>query len=153
MIPPEAAGFGKDGMPDALNMERIGQAGIRVHELDRAVAFYRDVLGLKFLFRVPNLAFFDCGGVRILLDVVTDPEFDHPSSVFYFSVSDLPKQHERLRANGVEIVTPPHKIATLGDREVWMAFFRDPDRNVHALMSEVPVPAKPGTKSEKKEGS
>ena len=126
-------------MPDPVTIERLGQVAIPVHDLDRAVHFYRDVLGLKFLFRVPNLAFFDCGGVRILLDVVQDAEFDHPSSVFYFSVADLPEQHRRLESHGVEVVAAPHKIATLGDREVWMSFFRDPDRNVHALMSEIPI--------------
>jgi predicted enzyme related to lactoylglutathione lyase len=122
-----------------MNIERIGQIAIPVKDLDRAVDFYRDVVGLKFLFRVPNLAFFDCGGVRIMLDIPENKESDHLSSVVYFSVADLQGAHEELKGKGAEIVAEPHLIARMADREVWMSFFRDPDSNVHALMSEVPL--------------
>jgi catechol 2,3-dioxygenase-like lactoylglutathione lyase family enzyme len=122
-----------------MNIERIGQIAIPVKDLDRAVDFYRDVVGLKFLFRVPNLAFFDCGGVRIMLDLPENEEHAHASSILYFSVADLQSAHEELKAKGAEIASEPHLIARLADREVWMSFFRDPDSNMHALMSEVPL--------------
>lgn len=126
-------------MQPTLTIQRIGQIAIRVRDVDRALAFYRDVLGLKFLFRVPNIAFLDCDGVRILLDTPEDTEFDHPSSIIYFSVTDIRAGFAHLKTRGVEIVTEPHLIATLEQHEVWMTFFRDPDRNVQALISEVQI--------------
>ena len=122
-----------------MNIKGIGQINIRTHDVDRAVAFYRDALGLRFLFRGgPNLAFFDCGGVRILLDKPEGAEFDHASSIIYFSVDDIRASFAALRQRNVKMMSEPHMIARLEDREVWMAFFRDSEDNVHALMSEVP---------------
>jgi predicted enzyme related to lactoylglutathione lyase len=121
----------------SIGIEKVGQINIPVHDTDRAVEFYRDTLGLQFLFRAGNLAFFDCGGVRLLVDKVEDKEFDHPSSILYFSVSDIQSSFAKLKERGVEILRDPHMIARLPDREVWMAFFKDPDANVHALMSEI----------------
>src|SRR5947209_6273897 len=105
-------------------IDRIGQIAIRVHDLDRAVAFYRDVLGLTFLFRVPNLAFFDCGGVRLMLDKPEDKAFDHPSSILYFNVADIQNSFAGVVKRGAASVAEPHMIARLADREVWMGFFR-----------------------------
>jgi predicted enzyme related to lactoylglutathione lyase len=123
-----------------MHIEKIGQIAIPVMDVDRAIAFYRDVLGLSFLFRAgENLAFFDCGGVRILLDKPETAEFENHSSVIYFSVSDIKASFAEVVEKGAESVGEPHLIAKLADREVWMGFFRDPDRNVLALMSEVPV--------------
>jgi catechol 2,3-dioxygenase-like lactoylglutathione lyase family enzyme len=122
-----------------LKIDRIAQIAIRVHNVDRAVAFYRDILELRFLFRAGNLAFFDCGGVRILLDKPDDAEFDHPSSVIYFNVADIQSAFATLTERKVETIRQPHVIARLGNRDVWMAFFRDPDRNVLSLTSEVPA--------------
>jgi len=123
-----------------FGLTRIGQVAVRVHDLDRAVAFYRDVLGMRFLFQAPpGLAFFDCDGVRLLLDRVQDAAFDHPASVIYYSVADIRAAHETLRVRGVEFLREPHLVANLGQVEVWMAFFRDPDENVLALMAEIPV--------------
>ena len=123
-------------------IDRIGQIAIRVHDLDRAVNFYRDVLQLKFLFRVPNLAFFDCGGVRLMLDTPEGKEFDHPSSVIYFNVpGDIRASFADIVQRGAVSVGEPHLIARLSDREVWMGFFRDSEENVLALMSEVPLRA------------
>lgn len=125
-----------------FGLSRIGQIAVRVRELERAIRFYRDVLGMRFLFQAPpGLAFFDCGGVRLLLDMPQDAEFDHPASVIYYSVSDIGAAHETLKARGVEFLREPHLIANLGHVEVWMAFFRDPDENVLALMVEIPVAA------------
>jgi methylmalonyl-CoA/ethylmalonyl-CoA epimerase len=125
-----------------MRIEKIGQIAIPVTDVDRAIAFYRDVLGLTFLFQAgPNLAFFDCGGVRILLDKPEEAGFEKHSSVIYFSVSDIRSSFAEVAEKGAEVVDQPHLIARLPDREVWMGFFRDPDKNVLALMSEIPIPA------------
>jgi catechol 2,3-dioxygenase-like lactoylglutathione lyase family enzyme len=118
-------------------LSRIGQIAMAARDLDRAVAFYRDVLGLPFLFKAPPaLAFFDCGGVRLLLDVPADKEFDHPGSILYFSVEDIHATHRLLTGRGVSFRKEPHLLARLPDREVWMAFFDDTEGNTLALMAE-----------------
>lgn len=123
-----------------FGLSKIGQIAVRVRDLARAIAFYRDILGMRFLFQAPpGLAFFDCNGVRLLLDKPLDAAFDHPASVIYYSVPDIRQAHEILCTRGVSFIREPHLIANLGNIEVWMAFFRDPDDNVLALMSEVPV--------------
>ena len=109
---------------------------MRVHDVDRAVRFYRDALGLPFLFAAPpRLAFFDCDGVRLMLST-PEPGFDHPGSVVYFAVEDIRQMHETFKSRGVTFRTEPHKIATLADREVWLADFEDTEGNTLALMSE-----------------
>jgi catechol 2,3-dioxygenase-like lactoylglutathione lyase family enzyme len=122
-----------------LSSAQIGQASINVHDVDKAVAFYRDTLGMRFLFQAPpKMAFFDCGGVRLMLAVAEKPEFDHPSSVFYFKVADIQAVAETLKSRGVQFEAPPHLIAAMPTHDLWMAFFRDVDGNLLALMSEVP---------------
>jgi methylmalonyl-CoA/ethylmalonyl-CoA epimerase len=117
----------------------IGQASINVHDIEKAVAFYRDALGLQFLFQAgPKMAFFDCGGVRLMLAVPEKPEFDHPGSIFYFKVADIHTVAQTLESRGVQFDGPPHLIAAMPDHDLWMAFFRDVDGNLQALMSEVP---------------
>jgi methylmalonyl-CoA/ethylmalonyl-CoA epimerase len=121
-----------------VNLNQIGQIAIPVHDLERAVAFYRDTLGMQFLFQAPpQLAFFDCGGVRLMLDVPENPAFASHSSVIYYRVPDINAAHDALIARGVRFFQPPHLIARMPDHELWMAFFRDPDDNALALMSEV----------------
>jgi len=121
----------------APGLSRIGQIAMNAVDLDRAVAFYRDVLGMSFLFTAPpRLAFFDCGGVRLLLDVPEDKEFAHPGSILYFSVDDIRANYQVLTSRGVKFRDEPHLIARLPDREVWMAFFDDTEGNTLALMSE-----------------
>ncbi len=120
-----------------LSLSAIGQIGITISELERAVVFYRDALGLKFLFQVPNLAFFDCAGVRLMLSVPEHPGQSH-SSVLYFRVGDIQAAYETLKERGVPFEGEPHRIARMPDHDLWMAFFRDPDRNVLALMAEMP---------------
>ena len=117
-------------------LSRIHQISMRVHDVDRAVRFYRDALGVPFLFAAPpRLAFFDCGGVRLMLST-PEPGFDHPGSVLYFAVDDITAAHLSLTARGVVFNGEPHKIATLADREVWLAEFTDSEGNSLALMSE-----------------
>ena len=122
-----------------LSAATIGQASINVHDVERAVAFYRDALGMRFLFQAgPKMAFFDCAGVRLMLAVPEKPEFDHPSSVFYFKVADIQAVATTLESRGVVFEGPPHMIAKMPDHDLWMAFFRDSEGNLQALMSEVP---------------
>ena len=124
-----------DGMT-ATGLSRIHQISMRVHDVDRAVRFYRDALGLQFLFAAPpRLAFFDCGGVRLMLST-PEPAFDHPGSILYFAVDDIRRMRETLTSRGVAFRTEPHRIATLADREVWLADFEDTEGNALALMSE-----------------
>jgi predicted enzyme related to lactoylglutathione lyase len=117
-------------------LSRIHQISMRAQDVERAVRFYRDTLGVPFLFAAPpRLAFFDCGGVRLMLST-PEPGFDHPGSVLYFAVDDIRRMHDTLSSRGVAFLSDPHKIATLADREVWLADFRDSEGNVLALMSE-----------------
>lgn len=115
----------------------IGQIAVPVREIERAVAFYRDVLGMRFLFQAPpGLGFFDCGGVRLMLDTPAAENAGN-ASVIYYRVDDLDAAHQALLGRGVSFEAPPHMIAKLPDHELWMAFLRDPDGNLLALMSEV----------------
>jgi methylmalonyl-CoA/ethylmalonyl-CoA epimerase len=120
-----------------LGISGIGQIAITVHNLDRATAFYRDTLGLRLLFTAGKLAFFDCGGVRLMLDVPEKPEFDHPSSILYFKVPDIAAAHRTMVASGVRFEDEPHVLARMPDHDLWMTFFRDSEQNLLALMSEV----------------
>ena len=120
-----------------LGIARVGQIAINAYDVERATAFYRDVLGLKFLFAAGQLAFFDCGGVRLMLDKAEKPEFVHASSILYFSVPDIQAAHRRLVEAGVAIVGEPQMIAKMPDHDLWMSFFRDTEGNVMALMCEV----------------
>jgi predicted enzyme related to lactoylglutathione lyase len=120
-----------------LELTDIGQIAINVRDLQRAVAFYRDTLGLRFLFQAPGgLAFFDIGGVRLMLGVAEKPEFDHPASVLYYRVPDITTAHQMLTSRGVTFIDEPHLIAKMAAYELWMTFFRDSEENVLALMEE-----------------
>ena len=122
--------------PDAL--ARIAQIAVNVKELPRAVAFWRDTLGLKLLFQAPpGLAFFDCGGVRLMLARAEKPELDHPGSLLYFQVADIGAAHARLVAAGVKFRGPPTLVAKMPDHDLWIAAFEDSEGNLLALMSEV----------------
>jgi methylmalonyl-CoA/ethylmalonyl-CoA epimerase len=116
----------------------IGQIAVPVSDLERAIAFYRDSLGMRFLFQAPpGLGFFDCAGVRLLLDAAADTQAEKRSSIIYYNVPDLQAAFEALTARGVIFEQKPNLVARFPDYELWMAFFRDPDENLLALMSEV----------------
>jgi predicted enzyme related to lactoylglutathione lyase len=120
-------------------LARIHQIAQRITDIDRAVAFYRDALGLPFLFAAPpSLAFFDCAGVRLMLSPPS-PGFDHPGSVLYFAVDDIEAMQRTLAARGVVFPSEPRLIAKLPDREVWLSEFKDTEGNTLALMSEPPL--------------
>ena len=124
----------------ATGLGRIGQIAMHVRDLRSAVTFYRDVLGLPLLFEAPpKLAFFDCAGQRLMLAEPKDGEAARGNSVLYFTVSDVHAAHATLTARGVPFVDAPHLIARLADREIWMAFLRDPEENLLAIMAEVPI--------------
>ena len=127
-----------DSMAGNFGLAQIGQIAVPVSDIDRAVAFYRDTLGMRFLFQTPpGLGFFDCAGVRLMLDAPAKAQTENYSSVIYYKVPDLDTAFETLSARGVLFEATPHLIARLPDHELWMAFFRDPDGNLLALMSEV----------------
>jgi methylmalonyl-CoA/ethylmalonyl-CoA epimerase len=115
----------------------LGQIAIPTKDVPRAVAFYRDALGLDFLFEAGPLAFLMCGDVRIMLSPPESPELDRRSSVLYFRVDDIDAARAELVERGVPFDDEPHLIARMPDHELWMTFFRDPDGNLHGLMSEV----------------
>ncbi len=123
-------------------LARIGQIAVNVHDLQRAVEFYRDRLGMRFLFQVPGMAFFDCGGVRLMLGLPEKPEFDHPASIIYYAVDDIRETHRALAAAGVAFVEAPMIVHRAETHDLWLAFFRDSEENPLALMSE--VRARPG---------
>jgi len=120
-----------------VGLSKIGQISVIVHDVPKATAFYRDTLGMKFLFEFPNLAFFDCGGVRLMLTLPEKPEFDRPASIIYYKVDDIQNAFNVLSSQGVRFEGNPHLIARMPDHDLWMAFFRDVDNNLLALMSEV----------------
>jgi predicted enzyme related to lactoylglutathione lyase len=126
-------------IPIGPSLSRIGQIFVNVKDFDRAIAFYRDVLGMKFLFQAPpNMAFFDCDGIRLMLGVADRPELAHPASIIYYKVDDIERVYEIFKARGVEFVVKPHLVAPMPTYDLWLADFRDSEGNLLALMSEVP---------------
>ena len=127
-----------DAKPEGFGLAEIGQIAVPVRDLERAVAFYRDTLGMCFLFQAPpGLAFFDCAGVRLMLERAA-PHAECHSSVLYFRVGDIRVAYETLTARGVAFQDAPHVVHKAPDHELWMSFFRDGENNLLALMSEVP---------------
>ncbi len=120
-----------------FGLSGIGQICVTVKDLEKATAFYRETLGMKFLFQAPNMAFFDCGGVRLMLGIAEKPEFDHPASILYYKVEDIQTAHATLVDRGVTFDQEPVLAHKAEDHDLWLAFFRDMDGNPLALMSEV----------------
>ena len=124
--------------PATPGLAQIGQIALAMKDLPRAVALYRDVLGLPFLFEAPpKLAFFDCAGVRLMLSEPEKPEFDHPASIIYYRVMNMQESVAVLKSRGAVFESDPHLIAKMPNHDLWMAFLRDPERNLIGLMSEV----------------
>ena len=120
-------------------IQKIGQIGIPVKDLERAIHFYKEKLGLPLLFTAGSLAFFDCNGTRLLLSLPETEEFAHASSVLYLQVENIRESYEELLGKDVTFIDEPHMVAKMGQTETWMAFFKDGEDNTHALMSEVIV--------------
>jgi len=122
-----------------FGLSSIGQIFIRARDLDRAIRFYRDTLGMPFLFQAPpQMAFFQCGTTTIMLGV-PEPELDHPASLVYYLVPDIASAHTTLRGRGVEFISDPHLVHRAADHELWLAEFRDSEGNVLALMARKPL--------------
>ena len=119
-----------------FGLSAIGQVFMPVGHLPRAVDFYRETLGMNFLFEVPRMAFFDLDGVRLMLGEREEgPE--HPGSILYYRVADLTEASRMLSDRGVKFELEPTLIADMDDHELWMAFFHDTEGNQLALMSEL----------------
>jgi len=118
-------------------IDGIGQIALTVSDVDRAVAFYRDVLGLRFLFApAPTLAFLDANGIRLMLSAAEGEFTPGSSSVLYFRVSDIEGEHAAIAARGATFIDAPHLVARMPDHELWMCFLKDPDGHTLALMEE-----------------
>jgi methylmalonyl-CoA/ethylmalonyl-CoA epimerase len=121
-------------------LTRVKQIAVVAKNVERATAFYRDVLGLQLLFQAGQLSFFDCGGVRFMLTKAPDdPNHEHPGSLIYFEVADLQATFERLKSAGVKFVDAPHMVGRTPTHEAWMTVFHDSEDNQLALMSEIPI--------------
>ena len=122
-----------------FGLSAIGQIFVRARDLARAVRFYRDTLGMPFLFQAPpQMAFFQCGATTVMLGVPETPEFDHPASLIYYLVADIAAAYTTLRGRGVEFISEPHLVHRAVDYELWLADFRDAEGNVLALMMRKP---------------
>ena len=126
-------------MTEDFHLDSIGQIHISVDDVPRAVAFYRDILGMKLLFEVPGqpMAFFDCGGIRLYLGRPESEEF-RSNALIYYNVDSIAGAYQTLQSRGVEFEAEPHLVHRTETTELWMAGFRDPDNNYVSLMSEVP---------------
>lgn len=124
-------------MTEPLALSTIRQIAITVVDVDRALAFYRDVLGLRFLFSAgPDLAFLDAGGVRIMLSTPEGAASPGANSVLYFLVADASAAHTELVARGAADARGAEMLARMPDHELWLACVRDPDGNLIGLMEE-----------------
>lgn len=119
-------------------IRQLGQVALPAHDLARSIGFYRDVLGLPFIWSNDRMAFFQVAATRLLIEIPETPAFDHPGSILYFDVADLEEAVRELQAHGLVFDDAPHLIGELGGVAVWMAFFRDPAGNVLALSCEQP---------------
>jgi predicted enzyme related to lactoylglutathione lyase len=122
-----------------IRLGRIQQVALVQHDVAKAVPFYRDGLGLPLQFEVAGMAFFDAGGVRLMLTKPSAPEFDHPNSVLYFEVADCRAAYAALKSRGVPFDDEPHLVGRTATFEVWMAFCRDPEGNPIAISEQRPV--------------
>ena len=125
--------------PAELQLDRIGQIGIMVKDLEAATAFYRDKLGVKHLFTAPGMAFFDLGGLRLMLGQA-NPDYP-PCTYLYYKVDDIEAAAKTLQARGVKMTEAPEVAHRMPGMELWLALFADMDGNIVALMCEKKLPA------------
>jgi methylmalonyl-CoA/ethylmalonyl-CoA epimerase len=120
----------------SADVTAIGQIAVSVQDLARAVQFYRDILGLQYLFEASGMAFFDCGGTRLMLSKQEVPGASY-NSIIYYKTANIESSAAAMLARGVQFEAQPRMIAKMPDHELWMAFLRDSENNLLALMSEV----------------
>lgn len=126
-------------MSKKIEIQNIGQIAVAVSDIKKAVEFYKDKLGLSLLFEAPpGLAFFDCGGVRLMVTTQQGEEKDHRTSVIYYKVRDIGAATESIKEKGISFVREPQMTAKMEDHELWIGFIRDPDENLVGIMAEVP---------------
>ena len=121
-----------------LNLDHIGQIALAVADVHRAEAFYGTQLGLRKLYSFEDLAFFDCAGVRLMLEKAHTADDIQRSSVIYFKCAAIALAVRELKARSVSFIEEPHLIAEMDDHDLWMAFFKDPDGHTLAVMQEAP---------------
>ncbi|HEV8239654.1 MAG TPA: VOC family protein [Thermoanaerobaculia bacterium] len=136
----DEATAGADEKPNGgtgAQIRGLGQLGVAVQDLEAMTAFYRDVLGLRFLFAAPGMSFFDLGGVRLMLSLPEKGVEDAHGSILYLDVADIAAAHAALLTRGITFDGKPHVVHRYPGGELWMAFFHDPERNMLVLMSDV----------------
>src|SRR5262245_43421894 len=134
-----AGAEGAAGSAGGAQIRGLGQLGVAVQDLETMTAFYRDTLGLRFLFAAPGMSFFDLGGVRLMLSLPEKGVEDAHGSILYLDVADIAAAHTALLQGGVAFDGKPHVVHRTPTYELWMAFFHDPEGNALVLMSEAPV--------------
>ena len=126
-----------------MDVTALGQVALTVSDVARSTAFYRDAIGLRFLFAAgPSLAFLDLGNARLMLSAPEGSFTPGSGTVLYLRVADILASHSAMRARGVTFVDEPHLVAPMPDHDLWMCFFRDPDGHTLALMCERPKGAR-----------
>jgi methylmalonyl-CoA/ethylmalonyl-CoA epimerase len=128
---------GPEATPSPVQFDRIGQIALTVTDIARAKDFYQNTLGMTFLFAAGELAFLQCGQIRLMLGT---SEKDKPrgGTILYFNVDDIHASYTALKDRGVEFIDKPHLIAKMPDHDLWMVFFKDPDGNTLGVMCEMP---------------
>ena len=122
-----------------VKLNRIQQIALVMHDVPKAVPFYRDGLGLTLQFEVAGMAFFDAAGVRLMLSKPSAAEYDHPNSILYFEVPDCRVAYEALKGRGVPFDNEPHLVGKTATHELWMASCRDPERNIITISEARPI--------------
>ncbi len=118
-------------------IDGISQISVTAYDLERGIEFYRDILGLNFLFDTGNMAFFDCGGIRLMLSLPEKEEFRHQSSIIYFHTQNIDAAYDLLSKKGVRFEDKPHSIAKMDAYDILMVFFRDTEGNMLSLTGEI----------------
>lgn len=114
----------------------IKQIALSVQNIEKSMRFYRDKIGLKYLYHDKNVALFDCSGLRLMLGKNEKPELKPYGTVVYFQTERLDEEYQRLKKAGVKAIGEPHFTAKFDNKEIWMSFFEDPDGNMFALIEE-----------------
>jgi methylmalonyl-CoA/ethylmalonyl-CoA epimerase len=127
----------------AISLNQLGQIALPVDDVDTAEKFYTEKLGLRKLFRYGDLLFFDCAGVRLLVEKSAANPFVPNGSILYFRIPDIKLTYEEFKKRGVEFMEQPNLVSPMEDHDLWMAFFKDPAGNTLALMQEAPKGYKP----------
>jgi methylmalonyl-CoA/ethylmalonyl-CoA epimerase len=120
----------------SVHLNEIGQIALTVQNLQRAKDFYQNTLGMQLLFEAGAMAFFQCGAIRLMLGT-SEKAVSNEGTILYFRVDDIHGAHSALKDRGVPTVQEPHLVARMKSHDLWLSFFKDPDGNALALMSEI----------------